>query len=82
MTAGLPIITTDFDGVKELIQDGINGKIVNINDIEKAYAALKYYIGNDEVMKKYGLNCQEKVFNNFTISKMIERTILYYEKIS
>lgn len=82
MTAGLPIITTDFDGVKELIQDGINGKIVNVNDIEKAYAALKYYIGNDEVMKKYGLNCQEKVFNDFTISKMVERTILYYEKIS
>lgn len=82
MTAGLPIITTDFDGVRELIEDGINGRIVNINDVEGAYAALKYYIGSDEVMKKYGLNCQKKVFNNFTIPKMVERTILYYEKIS
>ena len=38
MTMSLPIVTTDFEGVDELITDGINGRIVAMGDIDKAFS--------------------------------------------
>ena len=41
---GRPVITTDFPGCKELVEDGVNGYICKKKDAESLYQAMERYI--------------------------------------
>ena len=48
MMVGLPCITTDYPGAKELIQDGQNGLVVPMHDAEALAAAIVKLIENND----------------------------------
>jgi len=52
IAAGLPVVTTNFAGVDELIEGGINSKTIAINDVDEAYLALKSYMDNPAIANK------------------------------
>lgn len=47
MMIGLPCITTDYPGARELIQDGENGMVVPMNDIEALTKAIEKLLANE-----------------------------------
>lgn len=57
---GLPIVSTEVSGTDELIQDGVNGLLVDIGDEQGMTDALKRLIQNEELMKKMGAANREK----------------------
>lgn len=57
---GLPIVSTKVSGTDELIQDGVNGLLVDIGDEQGMTDALKKLIQNEELMKKMGAANREK----------------------
>jgi L-malate glycosyltransferase len=81
MAAGLPIITTDFDGVDELVTDGINGKIVPIGRVDLALDALKHYIHDKETSLLHGRNSRQLTEAKFSVSSMVNTTMDYYRKL-
>lgn len=52
MVLAKPIIATDVSGVREMLNDGELGYIIN-NDEEAIYSGMKYFMDNPELVAKY-----------------------------
>jgi glycosyltransferase involved in cell wall biosynthesis len=57
---GLPVVSTKVSGTDELIQDGVNGLLVDIGDEQGMTDALEKLIQDEELMKKMGEENREK----------------------
>ena len=57
---GLPVVSTKVSGTDELIEDGVNGLLVDIGDEQGMTDALEKLIQNEELMKKMGEANREK----------------------
>jgi len=58
---GLALITTNMPGCKDVVTDGYNGKLININDEHDLSEKMIYIAENEEELEKYQQNSQEKV---------------------
>ena len=54
MAVGRPIITTDVPGCRETVQDGVNGYLVKVYDIDSLTHAMREILENDEKAKQMG----------------------------
>lgn len=81
MATGLPVITTDFDGVKELVTGPDVGTIVPLNDAEAAVTAIRNCLENPERADAVGRNAQRFIQATFAMSVMVEKTIAFYHKL-
>jgi len=81
MFAGLPIIATNVGGVSELIEDGKNGFLVNLNSIEELVQKMIYFIENPKERKEMGKKSQKVAEENFTLDKMIKKYESLYNNI-
>ncbi len=67
MSCGLAIIASKVGAIPEIIQDGINGILFNIND-NKAFAnALKHLIADKEARNKLGIEAQKTYYTKYTL---------------
>lgn len=56
MCLGLPVISTKVSGALELIQDGVNGFLVDIGDVKKLADLMGYVIDNKKEAEKVAKN--------------------------
>lgn len=67
---GLPIITTNVSGASELVQDGVNGFIVNIRDGEQMINAMKRLLSDENMMNQFSeVNIRKA--SQFSIDKIV-----------
>lgn len=60
--AGRPIITTNRPGCKEIVDDGVNGYIIECHDVEGLKKKVeKFIVLSNEKKEKMGLNGRKKV---------------------
>ena len=50
---GLPIITTDVSGAKEIINNGVNGEIVGVGEIDELATTISRLLSDEERMNRY-----------------------------
>ena len=81
MVSGLPVISTDFNGVDELLEDNINGRIVKINDDDAAVSSLVGYLNRPDTAKDFGNRARKTVLENFSMQKMVQATMDLYEEV-
>ncbi len=73
MSVGKPVIATTAVGAAyDLIENGINGYVVNQGDAEALYNALQKMLSNSKKLKKMGAKCREKINERFTYSHMAQ----------
>ena len=73
MCCGLPVISTNAAGCAvDMIIPGENGLIVDVDDADQLYSAMKEIILNDELARKMGERSSEIIENEFTLNKMVE----------
>ncbi len=82
LAAGLPVVTTDkcVAGI-ELIEDNVNGYIVQVNDSENLANKISYILGDSTIIQNMGKASLEKI-QGFTLEKMSEKTIDILVKIA
>jgi glycosyltransferase involved in cell wall biosynthesis len=71
MAHGLPVISTNVNGVKELISEGINGYTVEPGTSTTIYKALDHLLNNRENIKEIGENARDFVLKNFAVDRMV-----------
>jgi glycosyltransferase involved in cell wall biosynthesis len=80
--AGLPVVGTNVDGVPEMMQDGVSGMLVPLDDTEALTEALKRLIddpGLRHQMGQAGLKfCRES--GNFSLAAMVQRIEACYNR--
>jgi glycosyltransferase involved in cell wall biosynthesis len=81
MAAGLPIITTNFAGIDELVQNGITGRIVPIDDVNSTVNILREYLDRPDQARQMAIGAQDFVRREFSMQKMVQKTTALYKAI-
>ena len=58
---GLPLITTDMPGCKDVVENEYNGKLVKIKDSNDLYEKIISLAEDQELMNKFSITAKEKV---------------------
>ncbi|WP_040194507.1 glycosyltransferase family 4 protein [Clostridium culturomicium] len=77
MIAGKPIIATNTRGPKELIEDGANGFLVEVDDYKHLAEYLEKIYGDQEMQNRFGEKSKEKV-KEFYLDKVLQEVINFY----
>lgn len=78
MLAGLPIVTSGFRGVDELIEHGRTGLVVPSDDDAAMCAALERLLGDSEPAVAMGERARQTARERFAMSRMVDETIQLY----
>jgi len=83
MATGTPVIAFKRGSVPEIIEDGVNGFIIEAGDIEGAISAAKKIqeMPEDEY-QKMRQRCRKSVENRFTVEKMVDGYEAVYKKMT
>lgn len=79
MAAGLPLIATTTSGVELLVQEGVNGLIVPMDDCD-AFAAALVTLAADSSRMAQMADSSRRLIRPFTSERMIERILALYKK--
>ena len=79
--SGVPVIATRVGGVVDIIQDGINGILVQPKDSAELAKAMVRLHNEPEFANKLTLAARKNVEQNFTLEQMAQRTIRAYEEV-
>ncbi|MBR4235930.1 MAG: glycosyltransferase family 4 protein [Clostridia bacterium] len=70
MAMGRPIITTDTQGCRETVKDGINGFLVPIKDSESVADKMDWFIENPERITQMGSASRDYCAEKFDVNKV------------
>ena len=91
LSMGVPVVSSDVGGQKELITGEV-GEIIplmqdekeiyledyNKNEINNFVSAINKVLDN---LEEYKVNCRQRIIDNFTIDKMIEKMTAIFEEV-
>ncbi len=71
MAMGLPVVATNISGIRELVTDGVTGRLVPPNDPQALAAVLEELLGDEEQRLRLGRAAREKVVADFDRSRNV-----------
>jgi glycosyltransferase involved in cell wall biosynthesis len=74
MACGLPTIGSEVGGIKDLIQHGVNGLLVEPADVKGLASAILELLKDREKAKVLGNNARNFIKEKFTLEKMVSET--------
>ncbi|WBW98947.1 glycosyltransferase family 4 protein [Oceanirhabdus sp. W0125-5] len=80
MMCGKPIIATDNRGCRELVEDNVNGYIVDISDIKETVNKIRLLYKDKEKITKMGNQSKIK-FERYRIKKILKNLEIIYSKV-
>jgi glycosyltransferase involved in cell wall biosynthesis len=81
MACGIPVIATPVGGVPDVIQDGKNGILTDINDPGILAAKMMDLLTDPDKRKTLGVNARESVLERFTPEKELEANLSVYRSL-
>jgi len=79
---GLPIVTTDAPGCREIVRDGDNGFLVPVRDAQALAIALQGLIDNPVLRAEMGLRSRQIVLAQFSREQVITETLAVYRELA
>ena len=70
MAMGRPIITTDTQGCRETVQDGVNGFLVPIKDSDAIAEKMIWFIEHPEAVQEMGRQSYQYALKKFDVNKV------------
>ena len=81
MACGLPIVTTDVPGCREVVEKGVNGYLVPVQQAHLIADALEILIKNEKLRRKMGIASRKKAEEEFGIDRVVSDTFSLYEEL-
>ena len=78
---GLPIVTTDVPGCREVVRHGVNGLLVPARDPAALAAAIRFMWERPEERRRMGEAARQTVLKEFDQSIVFERTFAVYRDL-
>lgn len=78
--SGLPMVVSDLDTFKCIIDDGYNGLFTKRGDEKNLADAIIYLLENEEIREKMGKNARKRV-ENYSWRRIAEKTEKVYREI-
>jgi glycosyltransferase involved in cell wall biosynthesis len=78
---GLPIICTDFDLWKEIVENEQCGICVNPHNIEQIVSAITYLLDNPDIARQMGENGRNAVMKKYNWDTEEQKLLAFYDKV-
>ncbi len=78
---GRPLVATDISGCRAIVNDGVNGFLVPLNDPTALALALEKLIVDKELRLQMGESGRRMVLDQFTDSFINDQTFAVYQKL-
>ena len=79
MLSRKPIVASNSGGIPEILQDNVNGRLVDPNDAFRFAEAMELFLKDKELSERIGRLNHKKVVENFTWARTAERTQEVYK---
>lgn len=76
----LAILTTKMPGCNDVLINGVNGLMININDSSNLFEKMKFIAEDQELLKQMKINSKKHV-ENFSLEKVATECFEIYKKI-
>jgi glycosyltransferase involved in cell wall biosynthesis len=77
----LPLVASDIRGCREVVEDGRNGRLFPLKEVDSLVAAVESLIDDDSGRRRMGGAAREMVTQNYTEAATSERVAASYEKM-
>jgi glycosyltransferase involved in cell wall biosynthesis len=81
MGCGVPVVTTNVFGPKEIITDGLDGLAVAPDNVDELVKAIRKLLENDEIRVRIGENGRKTVESRFNIQQHLESLFDIYQDL-
>jgi len=78
MSLGIPVVATRTGGIPEVVKDGETGVLAEPKNPDSLAKAIIFAHDHPEALRDYAQKARERVLNEFTVDRMVERTIKVY----
>jgi glycosyltransferase involved in cell wall biosynthesis len=78
--SGLPIITTDVPGCRDVVSHGVNGLLVPPRNPQALAEAIEKLLANPALRNDMGTSGRQLALEKFSLEKIIEQTLGIYQK--
>lgn len=79
MACSVPTVTSNIDGIPEVIEDGVTGLMADPDDIECLAAHMQYILSNEAIQKRMGVKGRARAALLFTPEAKIMQYLHLYE---
>jgi glycosyltransferase involved in cell wall biosynthesis len=78
---GLPVVASDAGGTREIVVDGVTGRLVPIRDVPALTEALLDTIGNPARAAAFGAAGRARVEEKYSMPKWVDRLTALYREV-
>jgi N-acetyl-alpha-D-glucosaminyl L-malate synthase BshA len=81
MASGLPVVAYRVGGIPEVVEDGVQGRLVEPGDVCGAAKAVAEILTNPTLSKTYGRNARERIESKFKLELVAEQYERLYQEV-
>ncbi len=81
LACGLPVVATSISGIREVIDDRVNGMLVSPGDAAELAEKILFLIDNEKDCVELGQNARQSALLNFSLDKISEGYLQLYENL-
>jgi glycosyltransferase involved in cell wall biosynthesis len=81
MATGLPIVAAASEGALEIIEDGVTGKLVPVDDFERLAEAISNLLDDPDECSRLGRNAKLSARQRFSLERMARDTESVYREV-
>jgi len=81
MACGVPCVSSNTGGLKELVKEGVAGYTADVGDIDRMSQLVLQIVQDPKIKEKLSRSCREFAFANFHVNKIIPQYLHLYEKV-
>ena len=81
MSYGVPVITTNVGGVPQLIEDGVDGLLIDVDDIGRLSSLLLELSISPQRRSELGLAGRSKIEGSFSVQSSVDRRLDIYQDV-
>lgn len=81
LAAGLPIVTTDANGCRDMVEEGRNGALVPVGDAEALAAAIERICGDGDLRREMGAVSRGLAEREFSSARIVAETLAVYQAL-
>jgi len=79
LSCGVPVISTDFPNICEIIKNGVNGFVVEPKDYVGLAQKINTILGETKLRNAMGEKGRQMILNNFSLERTLNRYVELYE---
>jgi len=81
MAMGLPVVTTDVPGCREVVDSGENGFLIPPGDAKALRDRILWFVRHPAERQRMGLASRHKVQREFSLDRVVEQHLALYQQV-